>query len=54
MNYGRDFDWSKSFFEQLRALTLNVPKQHTSNGKNENSDYTDQCSVNKNCYLIFV
>jgi hypothetical protein len=52
--YGRDFDFSRSFFEQWGELKRLVPVP----GKiislsMENSDYSDNCGNLKNCYLCF-
>ena len=53
-SYGKDYDFSRPFFEQFKELFLRVPRmgiiqQHV----NVNSDYTNRASDNKNCYLIF-
>lgn len=53
MDYGRDFDFSKGFFEQFRTLSIVVPKCHIEINPSENSIYTNQAGHNKNCYLIF-
>ncbi len=52
--YGRDFDFSRSFFEQWWELKVLVPMpgKAISQGM-ENSDYSDNCSNLKNCYLCF-
>lgn len=53
MVYGRDFDFSKPFFPQFRALYEAVPRVslHTTNA--ENSTYTNYTLNAKNCYLLF-
>ncbi|EKE28410.1 MAG: hypothetical protein ACD_3C00062G0005 [uncultured bacterium (gcode 4)] len=53
LDYGRDFDFSKTFFEQYNELLLSVPKLWILVSRNENSDYTNWSAYNKNCYLIF-
>ncbi len=53
MDYWVDFDFSKSFFEQLFELSLKVPKAHIEISPSENSTYTNQAWYNKNCYLVF-
>lgn len=53
LDYGRNFDFSKNFFEQLDALSKEVPKLGILVTLNENSDYTNGSAHNKNCYLIF-
>lgn len=53
--YGRDFDFSRPFFEQFQELSLAVPRPALQRGfqYDENSDYTNYAGKNKNCYLIF-
>ncbi len=52
--YGRDYDFSRSFFEQYNELFKNVPRLGTiKQGFNTNSEYTNRVSDLKNCYLIF-
>lgn len=52
---GRDFDFSRPFFEQYRELQLAVPypSLYTAFEYDENSEYTNYCGKDKNCYLIF-
>ncbi|MFH0928674.1 MAG: hypothetical protein V1821_04355, partial [bacterium] len=51
--YGMDYDPSRSFLEQLGELFLKTPKKGRLAGfGDENSDYTNVASHNKNCYLI--
>ncbi len=50
--YGRDFDFSRPFFEQLHELSLEVPWAHMDATNNENSEYTNNTSDCKNCYLV--
>lgn len=53
-DYGRDFDFSRGFFEQFSELLLDVPKMaRVQQGFNENSRFTNCASNNKNCYLTF-
>ena len=49
--YGKDFDFSKPFFEQFHDLRLNVPRITMANAQSVNSEYTNQSEKNKNCYL---
>ncbi len=53
--YGRDFDFSKSFFEQLSSLRDQVPHFALAVAKPtmENSDYCNHAGYLKNCYLIY-
>ncbi len=50
--YGRDFDFSKPFFEQFANLSKDVPHMAVVTISNENSDYTTGTGYCKNCYLI--
>lgn len=54
MDYGREFDFSRPFFEQFKELENVVP--HFSvfviGGTMENSDFTNCTGYLKNCYLI--
>lgn len=51
--YGRNFDFSRPFFEQLKALQDAVPRMMVQQSHNENSEYTANVSHLKNCYLLF-
>ncbi len=53
LNYGRDFDFNRPFFEQFAELMHDVPQLSRSAVGNQNSDYVNQCGWCKNCYLIF-
>ena len=55
LTYGRDFDFSRPFFEQFKELCLAVPRPNLQTGfqYDENSDYTNYAGKNKNCYMIF-
>ena len=53
MDYGRGFDFSRSFFEQFGELLLDVPQVNLSVLNMENSDYNNQSWTMKNCYLMF-
>ena len=53
LRFGRSYDPSRSFLEQLGELTLEVPHLSLNQRNAENSDYT-AFSINvKNCYLAF-
>ncbi len=52
MNYGREYDFSKSFFEQMRELWKSVPDVGLFNINPVNSDYCSITQDNKNCYLV--
>ena len=53
LSYGRDFDFSRSFFEQFAELTRVVPHPSLNVLQNENSEYVNYAAWNKNCYLCF-
>ncbi len=54
-SYGRDIDFNRPFFEQYAELLQVVPRYalHTTYQYDENSEYVNYCTKNKNCYLIF-
>ena len=53
--FGRDYDFSRSFFEQFQELMKAVPfpALYTEHSKMVNSDYCNAASQLKNCYLCF-
>ncbi|PID70570.1 hypothetical protein CSB37_00575 [bacterium DOLZORAL124_38_8] len=51
LNFGRDFNFSRSFFEQFGYLQSVVPRFSTYNTNSEKCDYATAFS-SKNCYLI--
>ncbi|HQH26231.1 MAG TPA: hypothetical protein PLP17_02455, partial [Oligoflexia bacterium] len=53
--YGRDYDFSRSFFSQFQELSSAVPRPalFTDYTRDENSAYTNYAGLNKNCYMIF-
>ncbi|MFH1854999.1 MAG: hypothetical protein ABH810_01150 [bacterium] len=54
MDYGRDFDFSRPFFEQFKELQLDVPRRGMhQDGTSENCEYTTFGMNNKDCYLAF-
>ncbi|MEI7511233.1 MAG: hypothetical protein WCJ84_03695 [Candidatus Peregrinibacteria bacterium] len=52
LDYGRDFNFSKPFFEQLESLCKAVPHISLINVNSENSYYCNHCLNQKNCYLV--
>lgn len=52
LKYGRDFNFTKPFFEQFHELKKTVPQLALHVTNNENSDYVNLSGYNKNCYLI--
>ena len=53
-SYGRNFDFSRLFFEQWKELRDTVPRLPLLSKNSENSDYTNHAANNKNCYLSFI
>ena len=53
LDYGRDFDFSKTFTEQFKELSLEIPHLSLFNTGCENSYYTNFTIFSKNCYLCF-
>lgn len=53
MEYGRDYDFSRPFFEQFRELLYSVPLFSKSTVNAVNSEYCDQAGWLKNAYLCF-
>lgn len=51
LDYGRDFDFSRPFFEQFAELQRIVPREGTSVFNSENCDYNGHIRTSKNCYL---
>lgn len=52
-DYARDFDFSRSFFEQFQELQREVPRIALLTKNSVSSEYTNHASDNKNCYLVF-
>lgn len=53
LDYGRDYDFSRPFFEQFRELAYAVPWPAKSMQRCINSDYSNMCDDMKNAYLCF-
>lgn len=53
MEYGRDYDFSRPFFEQFKELYHAVPRLGRSVLRLVNSDYCNNASDLKSCYLLF-
>ncbi|MDA1060707.1 MAG: hypothetical protein O3B47_02850 [bacterium] len=53
--FGREYDFTRPFFEQFAELLKETPYPSVHRGYqyDENSDYTNYAGKNKNCYLIF-
>jgi hypothetical protein len=52
-DYGMDYDFSRSFFEQYKELLLKVPLQNLGNNNCVNSPYVNHALDLKNCYLVY-
>ena len=55
--YGTEFDFTKPFFEQFRALREKVPTLALVNDNgigSINSEYTQNVEFSKNCYMVMV
>lgn len=53
MDYGRDYNFSRPFFEQFKELFSVVPLYSKDTLNNIDSDYCDISAWLKNCYLCF-
>jgi len=53
VEYGRDFDFSRPFFDQFQELQLQAPRIALLTKNSINSEYTNHSDNNKNCYLSF-
>lgn len=49
--HGRDYDFSRPFFEQFKELQKDVPRISLLGKNSVNSEYTTHSSDNKNCFL---
>ncbi|MEI8270642.1 MAG: hypothetical protein WCG45_04685, partial [bacterium] len=50
--YGRSFDFCRTFFEQYEELRRAVPHLALVNSNSVNSEYTNQSNNNKDCYML--
>lgn len=53
MDYSKDYDFSKNFFEQLNELFKKIPRRALYQDFAVNSEYTNQAVYLKNSYLCF-
>ena len=51
LEYGRDFDFSRPFFDQFKELLATVPLFSLNVLGLQNCDYVNQCGWSKNCYF---
>ncbi|MFA6251334.1 MAG: hypothetical protein WC603_01775 [Candidatus Paceibacterota bacterium] len=52
-DYGQEFDFSKSIFQQILELSIKVPHQNLNVLNNVNSPYINQAWNSKNSYMCF-
>lgn len=52
LSLGRDFDFSRPFFEQFHELYQKAPKNTANARMNENCEYIINAHGNKDCYLV--
>ena len=51
LEYGREFDSSRGFFEQFRELSMATPRMSLTNAYNEHSPFTNYTGSSKHVYL---
>ena len=54
LEYGRDFDFSRPFFEQFKELQSEVPRMALVSKNSTNAEYANHSGHNKNVYLSSV
>lgn len=52
-SYGREFDFTRPFFQQFHELLLAVPRFNFMNNRSEKCDYSNFVAGCKNCYMVF-
>ena len=52
-SYGKEYDFSKSFFQQFQDLLYRVPLASLGNSNIVNSKYVNHTEDLKNCYLVY-
>jgi len=53
LDYGMEYDFSRTFFDQFGELMRKVPRLSLQVVNNDNSDYINLSGHCKNCYLLF-
>lgn len=53
IDFGRSYDFNKSFFQQFFELQKDVPILNLNTVNNENCSYCNYVATSKKCYLIF-
>jgi hypothetical protein len=51
LDYGREFDFNRPFFEQFAELMREVPLLATNVVNVQNCDFLNQCGYSRNCYF---
>ena len=51
LEYGQDFDFNRTFFEQYAEMRAKIPRLAIFNTQSENSEFTVHSSKNRNCYM---
>jgi len=51
LEYGKDFDFNKTFFQQFDDLQTEVPREGTTIFNSENCEYNSHIRNSKDCYL---
>ncbi len=51
MDYGQEYDPTRSFFDQLKELQEKVPRPHQQGAQSIDCDWCDDVWESKNCYL---
>jgi hypothetical protein len=54
LEYGRDFDFNRPFFEQFDQLLKAVPRQSLFNTMTEGCEYSNYIAACKNCYMSMI
>jgi hypothetical protein len=52
LDYGKDFNFSQPFFEQLGELFKKIPRRALYQDFAVDSEYTNQSNNNKDCYML--
>ena len=53
LKFGREYDFSKTFFDQFASLQRDVPRPALYASQNVNSEYCNHTAHLKDCYLLF-
>lgn len=53
MEFGLEYDFTKSFFAQMKDLICKVPFPSLNNWNAVNTEYANFATDNKNCYFVF-